>query len=120
MTKLYYPIELYCLVVNLVAKQDIEFELRYVEILGPAKLFSQGGSMRLTLPRRMVRKHKLNIRASKDSPFYYVVVETDKGFLLVPMKNVLTLGAIQDALRFVDISSLDADDLKALFEEEKE
>ena len=95
-----------------------EFTLRFLEILGVAKVFSQGGSMRMTLPRRMVKKHKLELRISKNTPFYYVVVETNKGCLLVPLKEALSLTTFQDALKFVDISSFSEEDLKALMEEE--
>jgi hypothetical protein len=88
------------------------------DVLGIAKPFPQGGVWRLTVPEKVVKKHDLNVRRKKGRYFAYVFVDTDKGLLLVPLDKVVNPETLRGALEFIDISHLNDEDLKILFEEE--
>ena len=98
---------------------DIEkksLELKINSILGVTAPFAQGGSIRLTVPKRMVQKYGLKRKLSQGY-FGFVFVETNKGVLLVSLNKAVNPISIKDALKFAGISSFNNKDLKLLFEE---
>jgi len=92
-------------------------QVKIKAILGDAKPFPQGGSWRLTIPKKVVKEHKLENKMKRKEYFSYIFLDTDKGLLLVPLDKVVNPKTVRDALKFVDISYLSDEDLKILFEE---
>ena len=85
-------------------------------IAGVAKPFPQGGVWRLTIPKQIVRKHNLDKRREKEY-FCYVFLDTDKGLLLVPLDKVVNPKNLRDALRFIEVSEKDLENIDVIFEE---
>jgi len=85
-------------------------------IVGVSKPFLQGGSWRLTLPKSMVKKMKLNSLYGAEE-FHYVFLETDKGTLLVPLTKVVNPANLKDALKFLDLSGMNEKELELLLRE---
>ncbi|MEM2914611.1 MAG: hypothetical protein QXH91_04340 [Candidatus Bathyarchaeia archaeon] len=94
-----------------------KIEVKIKGPLGVAKPFRQGGTWRITIPKRAVKEHDLEVKTKKEY-FSYIFVDTDKGLLLLPLDKVVNPKNLRDALKFVDISHLSEEDLKILFKEE--
>lgn len=92
-------------------------QAKVLNILGVTTPFAQGGSLRLTLPKRMVKKFNLQQKSEKDF-FGFIFVETDKGVLLVPLNRAVNPDNIQNALGFMDLSNITKEDIEILFSEE--
>ncbi len=90
--------------------------VKITSILGVTAPFVQGGSLRLTIPKRMVKKYNLKQKVSQEY-FGYIFVETNKGVLLVSLDKVANPPNVKNALGFVDLSNLSKKDLKVIFEE---
>jgi hypothetical protein len=88
---------------------------KILSILGVSHPFAQGGSLRLTIPKRMVEKYGLT---KKKDYFGFIFVDTDRGVLLVPLDKAVNPDSIRGALNFMDLSHITAEDLEFLFEEE--
>ena len=93
-----------------------QIQLTIKRIVGVAKPFPQGGVWRLTLPKSMVRKMRLN-DLYKSEEFHYVFLETDKGLLLVPLGRIVNPANLREALAFLDLSGIDENELELLLEE---
>lgn len=98
---------------------DKVIQAKVLNILGVTTPFAQGGSLRLTLPKRMVKKFNLHQKSEKDF-FGFIFVETDKGVLLVGLDKAVNTSNIQIALGFMDLSNLTKEDLEELFSEDEE
>ncbi len=85
-------------------------------IAGVAKPFPQGGVWRLTIPKQIVRKHNLDKTREKEH-FYYIFLETDKGLLLIPLDKVVNPKNLRDALRFIEVSEKDLENIDVIFEQ---
>ena len=97
------------------AKDEVKISIG--GILGIASPFYQGGSLRLTIPKRVVTKYRLEEKVGKEF-FSLIFIEADKGIFMIPLDKVVRPDNIREALKFVDLSSLTDEDLKALFEED--
>jgi len=94
-----------------------EIKLKMKGILGVSSPFYQGGSIRLTIPKRAAARFNMQDKIGKE--FYSMIfLETDKGMLILPLEKVVKPDNIRDALKFVDLSGLSDEDLRMLFEEE--
>ena len=89
-----------------------------LSILGVTTPFVQGGSIRMTLPKRMVKKYDIERKKSKEY-YGFIFVDTDKGVLLVPLDKAVNPDNIKNALSFIDLSRLTKEDIEILFEEEE-
>jgi hypothetical protein len=99
------------------SESEQEVKLKIKGILGVSSPFYQGGSIRLTVPKRAVTKLKMQDKIGKE--FYSMIfMETDKGMLVLPLDKVVRPDNIRDALKFIDLSGLSDEDLRVLFEEE--
>ena len=94
-------------------------EAKILDILGVATPFPQGGCVRLTIPKRMVKKFNLE-QAGEKSYFGFVFVETDKGVLLVALDKAVNSSTIQNALGFLNLPKVTKEDLEELFSEDEE
>jgi len=94
-----------------------EVKLRIRGILGTCTPFYQGGVIRLTIPKRVVKKYDLEQKVGREF-FSMIFVETDKGMLLLPLEKLIRPDTIRDALSFIDLSRISDEELKALLEEE--
>ena len=61
----------------------------YFTILGIAEPFEQGGSWRITLPKRYVKKYDIAWKCKGKQYFGLVFVETAKGVLLVETDEII-------------------------------
>jgi len=95
-----------------------KIEAKIINILGVSDPFAQGGSFRLTIPKRMAKKYDLDKTVGKKY-FGFIFVDTDKGVLLVSLEKAVNPDNIQNALNFMDTSNLTKEDLKTLFDEEE-
>ncbi len=86
-------------------------------ILGMASPFYQGGSLRLTLPKQVVKKYKLSEKIGKGF-FSLIFLEAENGIFVLPLEKVVRPDNIRDALKFIDLSKITDEDLQLLFEEE--
>jgi len=77
-------------------KNKITIEIK--EILGSASPFSQGGSWRLTIPKRVVAKYEVEKRKREEPYISFVFVDTDKGLLLLPLSKIVTPENLRNAL----------------------
>lgn len=99
------------------SKTEQEVKIKIKGVLGVSSPFYQGGSVRLTIPKRAVTK--LNMQNKIGKEFYSMIfIETDKGMLVLPLEKVVRPDNIRDALKFIDLSGLSDKDLRVLFEEE--
>ena len=96
------------------------FNAEILSILGVTTPFQQGGSIRLTVPSRMVKKYKIDDNMRRKDFFGMIFVDTDKGVLIVPLDKAVNPSNINDALGFIDVSEIDKEDLEILFEEDEE
>lgn len=87
-------------------------------ILGVATPFQQGGSVRMTLPKRLVKRFKIDEKMRHEF-FGFIFLETGEGVLLVPLDKAINPGTVRDALSFANISNLSDEDLKILFEDQE-
>ncbi len=72
------------------AQEEITLKMR--RVLGAASPYSQGGSLRITLPRQVAQMYGLEKWSFKElEKKVFVFVETDKGILVVPLEKVLEL-----------------------------
>lgn len=93
-----------------------KIEVKIKKPIGIAKPFQQGGVWRLTIPKKAVQEHNLEHKTKEF--FSYIVLDTDKGLLLLPLDKVVNPKNLRDALNFVDISHMSNKDLETLLEEE--
>jgi hypothetical protein len=98
----------------MLAEQEVRLKIR--GILGTCTPFYQGGVIRLTIPKRVVKKYNLEEKVGKEF-FSMIFVETDKGMLLLPLEKIIRPDTIRDALNFIDLSKISDEELKALLEE---
>lgn len=96
--------------------EEKEVRVKITSILGVTSPFIQGGSIRLTIPKRLVQKYGLKHKLSGEY-FGFIFVETDKGILLIPLDKAVNPISLKNALKFAGISSFSYKDLKLLFEE---
>jgi len=68
-------------------------------VLGISKPFPQGGSWRLTIPKRVVERYELSDKIKRDVFFSYVFLDTDKGLLLLPLDKIVSPENIREALK---------------------
>ena len=67
-----------------------ELKVEIVGIIGAASPFWQGGSIRITLPKRLGRTYGLGRKENRElENFTFIFIETDKGVLISPMQEVL-------------------------------
>jgi len=96
---------------------DQEVKIKIKGVLGVSSPFYQGGSIRLTVPKRAAAKFNMEDKVGKE--FYSMIfLESDKGMLLLPLDKVVRPDNIKDALKFFDVSNLSDEDLEILFREE--
>jgi hypothetical protein len=88
-------------------------------ILGWSTPFEQGGSVRLTLPKRYVKEYDIKGKMKGREFFGLIFVKTDNGVLLVAAEDMLRENSIRDALSFANITKINDEDLKILFEEQE-
>lgn len=98
---------------------DQEVKITVKGILGVSSPFFQGGSIRLTIPKRAVKKYGMELKAGKEFNSL-VFLETDKGMLLLPLEKVVRPDTIRGALEFVNLSELSDKDLASLLEEDED
>ena len=103
------------ILVTMFEEQEVKMKIK--NILGVSSPFYQGGSLRITIPKRAVKEYKIKEKIGKE---YYslVFLGTDKGILIMPLEKVIRPDNIRDALKFVDLSDFSDEDLRILFEEE--
>jgi len=94
-----------------------EVKISVGAVLGIASPFYQGGSLRLTVPKRVIKKYKLDEKVGKEF-FSLIFLEADKGIFMIPLDKVVRPDNIRDALKFLDLTNLTDEDLRAIFEEE--
>jgi len=74
-----------------------EVTLKIKEVLGTAIPFAQGGSWRLTIPKRVASRYGLE--RPKGEPYIsFVFVDTDKGILLLPLTKLVNLKTLESVL----------------------
>lgn len=106
-----------------------EVKLKIKKILGVAQPFKQGGSLRLTIPKRALKiridQDKVSaptledkVDRSKKEYFALIFFETDRGILLLPFDRVLNPPNVRNALSFIDLSKISDEELEVLLEEE--
>jgi len=93
-----------------------EVKISVGQVLGIASPFYQGGSLRLTIPKKVAKKYKLEEKIGKEF-FSLIFLEADKGIFMIPLDKVVRPDNIRDALKFLDLSGLTDEDLEVLFEE---
>jgi hypothetical protein len=93
-------------------------QAKILDILGVSTPFPQGGCVRLTIPKRMVKKFNLE-QTNEKAYFGFVFVETDKGILLVALDKAVNTNTIQNTLGFLGLSKITKEDLEELFSEKE-
>jgi hypothetical protein len=95
-----------------------EVKLRVRGILGVTQPFWQGGSLRLTIPKRAVKKYALEEKIGREY-FALIFFETDKGMLLLPFDKAVNPVNVRNSLQFIDLSKISDEELEVLLEEEE-
>jgi hypothetical protein len=73
-----------------------ELKAKIVRILGAASPYSQGGSLRITLPKQIARVYGLQKwSAGELEKKVFVFIETDQGILLMPLEKALQNSDLQ-------------------------
>jgi len=70
----------------------------YFTILGIPEPFQQGGSWRITLPKRYVKKYDIAWKCKGKQYFGLVFVETAKGILLVEIDEIINPQIVQSKI----------------------
>ena len=91
-------------------------------VIGSQTPFWQGGSLRIILPKRIVRKYcKVGLRAdlmrSGIDEIPFVFIETDKGILMKPLAELLEDVELKGGLGFTHPSGLSLEELQKLINE---
>jgi hypothetical protein len=67
-----------------------ELTVRIQSILGAASPYSQGGSLRITLPKQIARVYGLQRSSAQElEKKVFVFIETDYGIFLMPLEKAL-------------------------------
>jgi len=109
-----------------------EIKLKCKKVLGVQQPFWQGGSLRLTIPKRALRVEMQPLGCPlrdfvgngeedriRRGYFGLIFLDTDKGFLLVPFTGPINPITFREKLSFIDLSKISDDEIKLLLEEEE-
>ena len=67
-----------------------EVKVTVRRVMGAATVFMQGGSLRLVLPKKLVRTLGIDQEDIDSEQNTFIVLETDKGLILRPVKDYLS------------------------------
>lgn len=95
----------------LMTKEILEIKVQIKGFLGSERAYKRGGSMAVSLPIELIEKYNLRSLFEKRKFLFF---ETNKGFLVKPIDQKVEK-KLANTLKFVDISKLTDEDLKALF-----
>ena len=67
-----------------------EVKVTVRRVMGAATVFMQGGSLRLVLPKKLVRMLGVDQEDIDSEQNTFIILETDKGLILRPVKDYLS------------------------------
>ena len=70
--------------------QGIELKITALKILGAASIFEQGGSLRLVIPKKILRYLNVTLDPDdQDENATVILIVTDRGILIRPLSDLL-------------------------------
>ncbi len=74
-----------------------KYLVQFEGLLGTSKPFKQGGTWRITIPKAVVNRYKIE-EESKSKLLSYAFIATNKGIMLIPLHALITPKVLENAL----------------------